>query len=104
MRGGAGRSVCSVAMANQTLAVELPEEIVALMGSPETAAAKAKETLVLELLREAKVSQSTAAQLLDVSRAAVLDLMAQHRIESGPETPEALAAEVDGVRRFVAEQ
>lgn len=86
----------------QTLAVELPEEIVALVGSPAAAAAKAKETLVLALLREAKISQSTAARLLDVSRADVLDLMAAHRIESGPETAEELTAEAADLRRAVA--
>lgn len=88
-------------MGTQTLAVELPEEIVALVGSAEAAAAKAKETLVLELLREAKISQSTAARLLGVSRADILDLMAHHHIESGPETPEELLAEVADLRRFV---
>lgn len=87
-------------MAIQTIAVELPEEIIALVGSPETAAAKAKETLVLELLREAKISQSTAARLLDVSRADILDLMGKHRIESGPETPEELSTELADLRRF----
>ena len=91
-------------MASQTLAVELPEEIVALVGSPEMAAAKAKETLVLELLREAKISQSAAARLLDVSRADVLDLMAKHHIESGPETPEELSAEVNSLRRLVGKR
>ena len=90
-------------MATQTLAVELPEEIVALVGTPEIAAAKAKETLVLELLREAKISQSTATRLLDVTRADILDLMAKHRIESGPESPEELAEELDDLRRFVRE-
>jgi len=54
-------------MGTRTLAVELPEDLVALLGSPELAAAKAKEALVMELLREVKIGQSKAAELLGVS-------------------------------------
>ena len=55
-------------MATQTLTIELPEELLAMLGSPEAAASKAKETLVLELLREARISQGQAARLLGVTR------------------------------------
>jgi predicted HTH domain antitoxin len=83
------------------MSVELPEELVALLGSPEAAAAKAKEALVLELLREARISQGKAARLLGISRWEILDLMARHRISSGPETAEEMRQEVEDLRRYL---
>lgn len=87
-------------MATRTIELELPEDLVALLGSPEAAASKAKEALVLELLREARVSQGQAAQLLGLTRWDVLDLMARHQIPSGPETAEEMRQEIENVRHF----
>ncbi len=81
-------------MATRTLSFEVPEELIALLGSPEAVAAKARQALVLELLREARISQGQAAQLLGLSRWEVLDLMAQHQIAAGPQTAEELRQEV----------
>ena len=88
-------------MASQILTLELPDELIALLGSPEAAAAKAKEALVLELLREARIGQSLAAELPGLTRWDILDLMVLHQIPSGPETPEELRQEVEDLRRFV---
>jgi predicted HTH domain antitoxin len=87
-------------MATQTLTIELPDELLALLGSPEEAAVKARESLVLELLRDARISQGKAAQLLGVTRWDILDLMAQHRIPSGPETAEEMRREIKDARRL----
>src|SRR4051812_47247750 len=66
------------------LVVELPDELVALLGSPAAAAARAREALVLDLLREGQIGQSHAAELLGLTRWDLLDLMARHQITSGP--------------------
>ena len=88
-------------MKTRTLTLELPEELVKLLGSPEAAAAKAREALVLALLREARISQGKAAHLLGLTRWDILDLMAEHHIPSGPETPEELREEVEDMRRYL---
>jgi polyhydroxyalkanoate synthesis regulator phasin len=88
-------------MAQQSLKVELPEELGALLGSPEAAAARAKQALVLDLLREARISQGRAAALLVLTRRDILDLMVQYEIPSGPETAEELREEVDNLRRLL---
>ena len=85
-------------MADRTLPLELPEELVTLLGSPEALAAKAKEALVLELLREARISQGKAAELLGVTRWDILDLMVRYQIPSGPTTVEELHQETEGLR------
>ncbi|MGH2370441.1 MAG: UPF0175 family protein [Chloroflexota bacterium] len=87
-------------MGTRTLTLELPEELVVLLGSPEGAAAKAKEALVLDLLRGARISQGKAAHLLGLTRWQMLDLMAQHHISSGPETTEEMRQEVEELHRF----
>ena len=82
-------------MTTRTLTVELPEELVALLGSPEAAAAKARQALVLALLREARLSQGQAARLLGLDRWQMLDLMAEHQIPAGPETAEEMRSEIE---------
>ncbi len=62
--------------------------------------AKAKEALVLALLREARISQGRAAELLGITRWDILDLMAQHDILSGPVTAEEVDEEMRVVRRL----
>lgn len=86
-------------MASHALTVELPEELVALLGSPEVAAAKARTALVRDLLREGRVSQRHAAHLRGVSRWDLLDLMARYGVRSGPETAEEVRREVANARR-----
>lgn len=85
-----------------TLTLDVPDEIIALLGTPEVAAARAKETLVLDLLREARISQSAAARLLGVTRWGLLDLMARYQIPSGPETPEEMQEEIARARSFLS--
>ncbi|MBI3974576.1 MAG: UPF0175 family protein [Chloroflexi bacterium] len=87
-------------MATQTLPLELPEDLVTLLGSPEEAAARAKEALVLELLRQGHISQGKAAHVLGIDRWAMLDLMAQHQILSGPVDAEEMRREVEELERF----
>lgn len=48
-RHDASRTV--IRMGTLTLSVELPEELLALLGTAENAAAKAKQVLILDLLR-----------------------------------------------------
>jgi hypothetical protein len=90
-------------VATRTLELELPEELVELLGSPEAAVARAREALVLELLREAEISQGKAASLLGLTRWDILDLMARHQIPSGPETAEEMRQEIEEALRFASD-
>lgn len=91
-------------MGIRTLSVEVPDELIALLGTPEVAAARAREALVLDLLRQARISQGKAAELLGISRWDLLELMVEQRIESGPETGEEMAGEIEDMRRWAAGQ
>ena len=88
-------------MAAKTVTLELPEELVAMLGSSEAEAARARESLVLDLLRDARISQGRAAQLLGLTRADILDLMARYAIPSGPQTAEEVDREIEAARRVL---
>ena len=90
-----------VAVVTRTLSIELPEEILARLGSPEAAAAKARETLVVDLLREGRVSQGQAARLLGITRWDLLTLMSRLGVPSGAETADELRRDVEEARRAI---
>ena len=90
-------------MSTQIVTLELSDDLVRLLGSPQAAAAKAKQALVLDLLREARLSQGQAARLLSVTRGNLLDLMAKYEIPSGPVTAEEVDEEFETVSRYLTE-
>ena len=72
------------------LEVELPEEILSCFESPKEAEDKAKQGVVLDLLRGGKISQGKAAELLGISRWELFDLMAKYHIPFTDLPPEEL--------------
>ncbi|ETW98764.1 UPF0175 family protein [Candidatus Entotheonella palauensis] len=61
------------------LEFELPDEILAHVRD-EDLAAKAKEALIMELLREHTISQGKAAELLKITRYDLFDLMGKYKV------------------------
>jgi predicted HTH domain antitoxin len=88
-------------MGTRILPLEVPDELIALLGTPDAVTERAREALVLDLLRQGHVGQGKAAQLLGITRGALLDLAAAHRIPSGPESTEELAGELEAGRRYL---
>ena len=74
------------AVATKMITLELPDDLLELLGPPVAIAGKVRETLVLDLLRNAQITQGVAARLLGVTRYDILDLMVLHCIPSGPLT------------------
>lgn len=90
-------------MSSQSLTIELPAEILELLGSAETAQTRTRTALILQLLREGEISQGRAARLLGITRYDILDLMAENRIPSGPQTPEEIEREIQAASRLADE-
>ena len=86
-------------MASRELTFDLPEEIVALVGSPDVVAAKARLALLMELLKEGVISQGQVAEILGITRADILHLLGEHGIPSGPESGEDMRREIADARR-----
>jgi predicted HTH domain antitoxin len=72
---------------------ELPDEVVAQFHGTEMAV-KAKEALVMELLREHHISQGKAADILGISRHDLFDLMTKYQVPVIDLTAEELDAEL----------
>jgi hypothetical protein len=93
--------VAKAAVATTTISFELPTELVEALGSPDALTAKAREALVLQLLRDAEITQGQAAILLGITRYDILDLMAKHRILSGPLTAEEMRQEIENAWEYI---
>lgn len=61
------------------LQLELPDELLGTLQEQDLAV-KAKEALVMELLREHQISQGKAAHLLGMNRNDLFSLMAKYQI------------------------
>lgn len=61
------------------LQLELPDELLGTLKEQDLAV-KAKEALVMELLREHQISQGKAAHLLGMNRDDLFSLMAKYQI------------------------
>lgn len=84
----------------RTIKIELPDALVAALDSLDGIEDRAWQALVLDLLRDARISQGRAAMLLGVTRHDILDLMASQYIPSGPFTPEEVDRDIQNARRF----
>ena len=73
--------------------IELPDTAVKHLRDEEIEA-KVRQAFFLELLREHQVSQGKAAELLEINRYELFDLMGKYRIAVIDLTPEELEAEI----------
>jgi len=71
--------------------VEFPED----GALNKKALKKGKEAVILELLREGKISQGKASGLLEISRHGLFDLMAKHDIPMADFPPEELKRQLE---------
>ncbi|RMF83829.1 MAG: UPF0175 family protein [Nitrospinota bacterium] len=76
-----------------TVKLELPAEVLHNLHD-EDIAAKAKEAFIMELLREHRLSQGKAAELLGIDRHCLFELMGKYHIPVIDLTPEELAEEL----------
>ncbi len=64
----------------KTLSVQIPDEIMNLLGSKERVQAEAREALVLNLVRRGLISRAKAAELLDINLWDLPQLLAGYEI------------------------
>ena len=82
----------------KAVTIELPPELLELLGSEEEAKREAKVALVLDLVRRGKVSRAKAAELLGLSLRDLPGLLAQYRIPWFDYSPEDLQQDLDRLR------
>lgn len=75
--------------------LEFPAELPKESAQNENVLKKGKEGVVLELLREGKISQGKAAELLEIDRYTLFDLMSEHNIPMANFPPEELERQIE---------
>lgn len=78
--------------------VELPPELVELLGSEEEAKRDAKVAVVLDLVRRGRVSRQRAAELLGLSLWDLPALLAEYRMPWFDYSPEDLEQDLQTLR------
>ncbi|MBI3460422.1 UPF0175 family protein [Candidatus Acetothermia bacterium] len=88
-------------MALKKVEIEFPEDIWERVGvSPQKVTAKAREFIVMALLRQGEISQGRAAELLGVDRWALMDLMGKYQVPATQLTAEELVAEQKRLHQY----
>lgn len=81
-----------------TVTIELPAEVVRLLGTEEEAKQEAKIAVVLELVRKGKISREKAAELLQLSLWDLPSLLARYRIPWFDYSQEEIAKDLQSLR------
>jgi predicted HTH domain antitoxin len=79
--------------------IDLPAELLALLGSEEEAKQGAKVALILDLVRRGKLSRAKAAELLQMPLWGLPELLAQYRIPWFDYSPEELRQDLETLRQ-----
>jgi predicted HTH domain antitoxin len=77
-----------------TIPITLPREFIALLGAPAQATETAREYIILGLFQEARISGGKAAELLGLTRAGFIALLARKGMPYFRLDPEEWEAEV----------
>lgn len=82
----------------KTLKLEVPDEVVKLLGSVDAATKEAKEALVLDLVRRDIISRSKAAELLELNLWDLPGLLARYKLPWFDYTKEELEADLKNLQ------
>lgn len=80
------------------LTVELPPELIDLLGSEEEAKRDAKAAVVLDLVRRGRLSRARAAEFLGLTLWDLPALLAQYRMPWFDYSPEELERDLEALR------
>ncbi|MFQ5853015.1 MAG: UPF0175 family protein [Candidatus Binatia bacterium] len=82
----------------KAVTIELPPELLEILGTEEEAKREAKTALVLDLVRRGKVSRAKAAELLQMPLWDLPALLAQYRIPWFDYSPEDLEKDLQALQ------
>lgn len=88
----------------RTVQIEVPEEIVRLIGSEQKVQAEAKEALLLNLVRKGQISRSKAAELLGISLWDLPQVLARYEIPWFHYSKEDVGADLETLRMRVTDE
>ncbi len=65
---------------SKSIYIEIPDELLELLGSEDEAAKEAKQSLVLDLVRQGRISRAKAAELLGINLWDLPEFLSKYRI------------------------
>ncbi len=90
-------------MDTMTVALHLPRNLLGALDIPQEQLAEHLQTLIaIALFREGKISTGKGAELLDISKLAFVQLLAQQDVTYFTELPEELVNEVTQLRQLLS--
>ena len=85
--------------------IEFPSDILGALDVHKShLSVKLRELIVLELLREGKVSTGKAGELLGISKKDIVPFLAKHDVPYFTESPEELNAQVETITDILDEK
>jgi len=92
-------------MSTITLILKLPQELIPILEANEAELeGRILELIVLELVRQQRISTGKAAELLGISKWEFVQLLGQNNIPYFTESSKELVAQVETVQRILGEQ
>lgn len=79
--------------------IELPAQLVELFGSEEGAKQGAREAIVLDLLRQGRLSRGKAAELLGIPMSELPELLGRYRIPWFGSSTDEVQRDVETLRK-----
>lgn len=91
---GFQKALCYTLSMGQPLTIDLPDELLQVLGTAEEARQEAKTARILDLVRRGKVSRARAAEFLQISLLDFPVLLAQYQIPWFDYSSEALSEDL----------
>ncbi len=82
--------------------VSFPRDLLGALDVPEVQVAKRlQELIVVELVREGRISTGKGAELLGISKWSFIQVLAERGVDYFTESPEELAAQVEDLQQVL---
>jgi len=85
---------------SKSIYIEIPDELLELLGSEEEAAKEAKQSLVLDLVRRGKISRAKAADLLGMDLWEMPAFLSEYKIPWFNYSKKQMEQDMATLRRF----
>jgi len=85
---------------SKSIYMEIPDELLKLLGSEEEAAKEAKQSLVLDLVRRGKISRAKAADLLGIDLWEMPAFLSEYKIPWFNYSKKQMEQDMATLRRF----
>jgi len=88
---------------SRTIAIEVSDELIKLLGSEERIGKEANQALVMDLVRKGKISKSKAAELLGISLWDLPELLSKYEIPWFTYSKEQMEADMAALLKYEKE-